>query len=104
MNPIANMIGSMMPGNNGGMNPLQMIGQIMSGRGNPMQLVQWAVQNNPQLGPVVNAFQSGNNAQAFSELAKINPQFANSVQGKNPQQLQQMAGQALQGIVGQGGA
>lgn len=112
MNPIMNMLGSMMGGNGGnpmmkimqdmmgggqgGGNPMQMISQLMSGKGNPQQLIDMAVKQNPQLQPVIQAFQAGNTQQGFAELSKINPQFAQSVQGKSPEQLQQMAGQAMQ--------
>lgn len=95
MNPIMNMFGNMM-GGNGKMNPMQMIGQMMSGNMNPQAMVNMITQSNPQLKPVVQAFRQGNNQQAFAELQKINPQFAQMVQGKSPQQLQQMAGQAMQ--------
>lgn len=125
MNPIMNMLGNMMGGNkNGnmmqnmmqgamqgmmqnmmggqnGQNPLWAIMQLMTGNMNQQQFVQWAVQTNPQLGPVVQAFQNGNNGQAFSELEKINPEFAQSIKGKSPEQVQQMVGSAIQQFVGQ---
>lgn len=90
------MMQNMMGGGQGGANPMQMIGQLMSGKMNPQQMIDMAVKQNPQLQPVVQAFQSGNTQQGFQELSKINPQFAQSVQGKTPEQLQQMAGQAMQ--------
>lgn len=113
MNPIMNMLGSMMGGVNSGNpmmkmmqgmmgggqgsgNPIQMISQLMSGKGTPQQLIDMAVKQNPQLQTVIQAFQSGNTQQGFQELSKINPQFAQSVQGKTPEQLQQMVGQAMQ--------
>lgn len=95
MNPIMNMLGNM-AGGNGKMNPMQMLGQMMSGNMNPQTMINMIVKSNPQLQPVVQAFQSGNNQQAFAELGKINPQFAQMVQGKSPEQLQQMVGQAMQ--------
>ena len=125
MNPIANMLGNMMGGNkNGnmmqnmmqgamqgmmqnmmggqnGQNPLWMIMQLMSGNMNQQQFSQKAVEMMPQLGPVVQAFQSGNNEQAFSELEKINPQFAQGIKGKSPEQVQQMVGSAVQQFSGQ---
>lgn len=95
-NPMMGMMQNMMGGGQGGANPMQMIGQLMSGKMNPQQMIDMAVKQNPQLQPVVQAFQSGNTQQGFQELSKINPQFAQSVQGKTPEQLQQMAGQAMQ--------
>lgn len=125
MNPIANMLGNMMGGNkNGnmmqnmmqgamqgmmqnmmggqnGQNPLWLIMQLMSGNMNQQQFAQKAVEAVPQLGPAVQAFQSGNNEQAFSELEKINPQFAQGIKGKSPEQIQQMVGSAIQQFAGQ---
>lgn len=95
MNPIMNMLGNMM-GGSGKMNPIQMIGRMMSGNMTPQDMINVISQSNPQLKPVVQAFQNGNNQQAFTELQKINPQFVQMVQGKSPQQLQQMVVQAMQ--------
>lgn len=125
MNPIANMMGNMIGGNkNGnmmqnmmqgamqgmmqnmiggqnGQNPLWMIMQLMSGNMNQQQFAQKAVEMMPQLGPAVQAFQGGNNEQAFLELEKINPQFAQGIKGKSPEQIQQMVGSAIQQFSGQ---
>lgn len=100
MNPIMNMFGNMMGGQNG-QNPLWLIMQLMSGNMNQQQFAQKAVETVPQLGPVVQAFQGGNNEQAFSELEKINPQFAQGIKGKSPEQIQQMVGSAIQQFSGQ---
>ena len=123
MNPIMNMLGNTMGGNGNmmqnmmqgamqgmmqsmkggqnGQNPLWLIMQLMTGNMSQQQFAQKAVEAAPQLGPVVQAFQNGNNEQAFSELEKINPQFAQGIKGKSPEQIQQMVGSAIQQFSGQ---
>lgn len=66
MNPIMNMLGGMMGG--GQSNPMMQLMQMMRGGGNPMQMIQQMAQNNPQM-----------------------QQVLNSVQGKSPEQVREMA-------------
>ena len=66
MNPLMNMLGPMMQNGAGG--PMQMLQMLMGGQGNPMQMIQQMAQGNPQM-----------------------QQVLNSIQGKGPDQLREMA-------------
>ena len=50
-------MGNNMPTKGGGMNPMNALMQMLGGGGNPQQMLQMAMQRNPQFNAVINQVQ-----------------------------------------------
>lgn len=91
MNNPLSMMSNMMGG--GGFNPMSLLMSFMSGNTSGENAVSQMTNAHPELKTAIQFFQAGNSEQGFQELSRINPQAANALKGKTPQELQSMAGQ-----------